>query len=337
MTTPDYRPTRTHTYCGQEYTLTAAHPEADRYPWLEPEQLESLIADIKDRVARGQPPLTDPIILLGSPDDNPEPVVILDGRNRELACRIAGVEPRYKVLDLPENERVAFISSRNDQRRHESPSVVRARRAERIQRVAQARSEGESLRAIAEKEGVSKSQIERDLEEHAADEPTVPPGTVGKPPVPETVTGRDGKVRPATRKKAEPPAPDESGFVDAAGQEVPKHLRDLFAPLFLVEVIDYLKQQQKVINDAKSWLHWLKPETHPTLAQLIRYLEDAIPHEVCRHCGGQVDGCIWCMTSGYHPRWSVEAGQNDADADTAEPEPQPEPPTKPGRWKRGAA
>jgi ParB-like chromosome segregation protein Spo0J len=268
--------------------------------------------------------------------DTDDAFCILDGEGRlTVAIELGAAVPFLDMGPLETEAAYAIAKTLNDARRHDDPAAIAARRAERVQRVAQARSEGESLRAIAEKEGVSHQQVARDLEEHAADVSTVTGVTVDKPAAPETVTGRDGKVRPATRKKPEP-APDELDFVDAAGQEVPKHLRDLFAPLFLVEVIDYLKQQQKVINDAKSWLHWLKPETHPTLAQLIRYLEDAIPHEVCRHCGGQMNGCIWCMTSGYHPRWSVEAGQNDADADTAEPEPQPEPPTKPGRGKRGA-
>jgi hypothetical protein len=282
--------------------------------------------------------------------DTDDAFCILDGEGRlTVAIELGAAVPFLDMGPLETEAAYAIAKTLNDARRHDDPAAIAARRAERIQRVAQARSEGQSTRAIAEAEGVSQMQVRRDLEESSGETEVSP--DVEEPPeepaeeapkkrtVAETVKGRDGKDYPLTRKKPSPPPPGQSGFVDAAGQEVPKHLRDLFAPLFLVEVIDYLKQQQKVINDAKSWLHWLKPETHPTLAQLIRYLEDAIPHEVCRHCEGQMNGCIWCMTSGYHPLWSVEAGQNDADADAVEPEPQPEPepPTKPGRGKRGAA
>jgi hypothetical protein len=46
--------------------------------------------------------------------------VLLDGRNRLMACRMAGVEPRFETVD-PEDP-VAFICSKNIQRTHHTPS-----------------------------------------------------------------------------------------------------------------------------------------------------------------------------------------------------------------------
>jgi ParB-like chromosome segregation protein Spo0J len=115
-----------------------------------------------------------------------------------------------------------------------------------------------------------------------------------------------------------PPRPDDvrgraAGGRDALGEVVPKHLKDVFAADFLHECLSDLKRWAGVLNDAKGWLPWLKPETHPAVEQVIRYVEDAIPFAVCVHCGGdpkRSKACAHCHTAGYHPRWSQEAGNN---------------------------
>jgi hypothetical protein len=280
--------------------------------------------------------------------DTDDAFCILDGEGRlTVAIELGAAVPFLDMGPLETEAAYAIAKTLNDARRHDDPAAIAARRAERIQRVAQARSEGESLRAIAEKEGVSQVQVRRDLEE-ASGEPGGSPDMEEPPEEPaeeapkkrtvaETVKGRDGKDYPLTRKKPSPPPPGQSGFVDAAGQEVPKHLRDLFTPGLLEASIATLEEMAKDLQAARKWLHWLKPEAHRTIEQMIRYLQDAIPHEVCRWCGGATLGCAYCQSSGYHPQWSVESGLNQVDQPKAEPEPQPEPPTKPGRGKRGAA
>jgi ParB-like chromosome segregation protein Spo0J len=64
------------------------HPVADEFPRLEGDEFAALMADIK------QNGLREPILLdhTGS--------MLIDGRNREQACRLAGVEPQYKRLPL---------------------------------------------------------------------------------------------------------------------------------------------------------------------------------------------------------------------------------------------
>lgn len=59
-----------------------AHPIADIFPLLEGLELQSLSDDIK---AHG---LIHPIVVHDS--------MILDGRNRFNACRVAGIEPKTK-------------------------------------------------------------------------------------------------------------------------------------------------------------------------------------------------------------------------------------------------
>lgn len=99
-----------------------------------------------------------------------------------------------------------------------------------------------------------------------------------------------------------------SPAADAAGNPVPKHLRDLFHGDFLFDTLRDLASIARQLDDAKSWLHWLEPETHRHAKLLIECVEKAVPHEVCVVCEGK--GCGQCMMSGYHPEWSCASGRN---------------------------
>jgi hypothetical protein len=78
------------------------HPACAAWPEMPPADLKALADDI---FANGQ---RDPITLTV---DN----LLLDGRNRALACLMAGVEPKTEVFD---GEPVLFVLSRNKHRRH---------------------------------------------------------------------------------------------------------------------------------------------------------------------------------------------------------------------------
>jgi hypothetical protein len=80
-----------------------AHPVATLFPMMSDEELDELAADIK---ANG---LLNPIVL----DENG---ILIDGRNRQEACRRAQVEPTYAALNGVDP--VAFIMSANVSRRH---------------------------------------------------------------------------------------------------------------------------------------------------------------------------------------------------------------------------
>lgn len=79
-------------------------------------EFERLVADIAEQG------LLNPITLYQGQ--------ILDGRNRERACRAAGVEPRY--VEFEGKDPAAFVLSQNLARRHLGPSeraMVAARMA----------------------------------------------------------------------------------------------------------------------------------------------------------------------------------------------------------------
>lgn len=78
------------------------HPLCEMFPPMSYEDMERLIADIKENGLR------EPIVVLGDE--------ILDGRNRYSACRIAGVEPLFVKYTGPNP--LAFVVSKNLARRH---------------------------------------------------------------------------------------------------------------------------------------------------------------------------------------------------------------------------
>jgi len=81
------------------------HPAAAVFPMLAEDELRELAEDIK---ANG---LLHPIVLDAEG-------AIVDGRNRDAACKLAGVEPHYQTLNG--HDPVTFILSANEYRRHMS-------------------------------------------------------------------------------------------------------------------------------------------------------------------------------------------------------------------------
>jgi len=86
------------------------HPLCNIFPPLSDEAMSEFVADIKDNG------LKDPITILNGQ--------ILDGRNRYMACGIAGVEPRY--VDFAGDDPIAFVVSANIHRRHLTPIQLAA-------------------------------------------------------------------------------------------------------------------------------------------------------------------------------------------------------------------
>ncbi|MGZ5849895.1 MAG: hypothetical protein ACXWJN_04835 [Methyloceanibacter sp.] len=92
------------------------HPLAEMLPLVLGAEFERLVADIAE-----QGPLNPITLYQGK---------VLDGRNRERACRAAGVEPRY--VEFEGKDPAAFVLSQNLARRHLGPSeraMVAARMA----------------------------------------------------------------------------------------------------------------------------------------------------------------------------------------------------------------
>ena len=126
---------------------------------------------------------------------------VLDGHGRLGSAARTGAAVEFKHLgDMTTEEARTLAEHLEDDRRHETLDVVRARRERRVKRVAELRAAGMSTRAIAAEVGVSQPQVLRDLRE-ATD--------TGVSVEPERVTGLDGKSRPASKPKVDPPDVDE--------------------------------------------------------------------------------------------------------------------------------
>jgi hypothetical protein len=104
---------RTREHRGKVYSISPAHPCAELLDWMTEPQIDALAADLRD----GEQRL--PTLRLPSG-------VLIDGRNRELACLVAGVAPWYETLDVPESAIPALVASLNINRRHLSPKRRRA-------------------------------------------------------------------------------------------------------------------------------------------------------------------------------------------------------------------
>lgn len=114
------------------------HEAADVFPMLPDDELQELAADIK---ANG---LIHPIVL----DDAG---TLIDGRNRQAACQIAGIEPTYTSLNG--HDPVAYILSANISRRN----LTRGQRAMAVARMTVLSQN--SLRSIESEHGVAISRI----------------------------------------------------------------------------------------------------------------------------------------------------------------------------------
>lgn len=86
------------------------HEAAEKFPLIEGDEFEELIASIEEHGLR------DPIVLS---DDIP--AVLLDGRNRFRACKRAGVEPQFRTH---RGNQIDFIRDVNIWRRHLSKSQI---------------------------------------------------------------------------------------------------------------------------------------------------------------------------------------------------------------------
>lgn len=81
-----------------------AHPAALLFPMMPMDELQKLADDIR---VNG---LLEPIELLDGR--------IIDGRNRLKACELAGVAPRYEVVNLDGGSPTEYVASKNLHRRH---------------------------------------------------------------------------------------------------------------------------------------------------------------------------------------------------------------------------
>ena len=123
------------------------HQFAEIFPMLDDDRLNELVRDIKDHG------LLDAIVLYEGK--------ILDGRCRYLACKVAGVEPRFEIYDGA--DALGFAVSRNLHRRHlnESQRAMVAARVANLKIGANQYAVGTPIGAAAKLLNVSARSVTR--------------------------------------------------------------------------------------------------------------------------------------------------------------------------------
>lgn len=157
---------------------------------------------------------------------------VLDGWQRYRACKELGLEIGTKEMPAGRTPR-AYVRVENRLRRHASKAEEKKRIKKRIERVVEAREAGDSFRTIAEREGVTQTQVQRDLEaakksgvtyvtpenekpSDTEEDPGEPYGApvsgslAAEPEKPKRTKGKDGKSYPANKPIGEAPAASPS-------------------------------------------------------------------------------------------------------------------------------
>lgn len=234
--------------------------------------------------------------------------VVVEGAHRTISVSELGLGkiPMRLVSFKSEAEAKDYCIRANVDRRQLTVAQQQEYRQDRIQRVADQRAEGKSIRTIAEEEGISKSQVEKDLKA-AEDKGLDTKPTNGK------VLGADGRTQPAKKRNKTPEPPKRDQFRN----EVPKKLRPVFFDPWLYAAYDSLcltadnlrkarladgfKKRLKVFpffkeEDCVDALYMIDN----ALSGLIDHINKMRPAGVCPKCGGE--GCASCKMSGLVPR-----------------------------------
>lgn len=171
------------------------HPLAATYPLMPEADLDRLRSSIREGFNR-----IFPIVRFEG--------MILDGRNRYLACVAENVDPFFVDFRGTADEARQFVIDANEHRRHLTQKWLTQRRTERIHQITEMRRGGASTRQIAEAVGVSQTQVANDLKVAAteqggcsAETPTSEQGGCSVAPTNGVVIGKDKKKRKSTGKK----------------------------------------------------------------------------------------------------------------------------------------
>jgi hypothetical protein len=132
---------------GSIATPKAFHQFANLFPMVAERHLQELAQDIRGRG------LLEPIVLFEGQ--------ILDGRCRYLACKVAGVEPKFEHYSG--NDPLGYVLSRNLHRRHltESQRAMVAAKAADLKRGANQHTEGLPIGRAAQLLNVGQRSVAR--------------------------------------------------------------------------------------------------------------------------------------------------------------------------------
>ncbi len=280
------------------------HPLANQYPLLEGEPFEQLVESLREGFL-----IEYPIIIYEGR--------ILDGRNRYRACREAGVPYLTQDFFGTEEEAAEFVRKANEARRHLTVEFLHQRRLERLERVAEARAEGKSIRQIAEQEHVSPTRIFQDVQ-RIEESPTVSEGadddenafedafeeTVAEDPLEvkkrvEESQGHRGYAPPKEEREPEP-------VLDGLDKPVPPGLVPVFEKTGefkeIISQINALSRRLEELAQHPAGASLRLAEAKKDLKNVKEHVRFDTPYCVCPMCEGNAkkrkDSCP-CKQRGW--------------------------------------
>jgi IS30 family transposase len=163
---------------------------------------------------------------------------IIDGRNRYLACKIAGVKPQFTPVSLTERyDAYDYVVSQNIRRRQ----LTTEKRREVVKKL---REQGKSIRDIALTMNATKSTVADDVG-HLSD--------AGQLNEPEQIEGLDKKKRSTTKKSKGTVAKKKnySNMADGIADKINNWLRP---DQSMTKLIEELIEHRPEISEV-SWLN----------------------------------------------------------------------------------
>jgi len=129
-------------------TETKWHPAACIFPMLPDDELQELADDIREHG------LNEPIVFFEG--------MILDGRNRWLACKFAGVEPRTREFSGTRRDALAYVWSTNIRRNiNSSQAAIAVAKREKLDAEYASTVEAMRKEASSNKGGDRKSELQK--------------------------------------------------------------------------------------------------------------------------------------------------------------------------------
>jgi hypothetical protein len=287
------------------------HELAKAYPEMLPAEYAAFLESVKKAKK-----IINPVVLY---EDK-----IIDGRHRQRVSQDTGYplpvrEFDPKVDGSPEQ----YVISQNDDRRHESQDAVANRRTERQLRVAEKKRKGKSVRAIAKEEGISPSQVQKDMEANqlytrctTETEPETVTGTDGKKYKKKTAeqkkAARDGAAKKRKLKIVRMDDDDTEGQEEAASDDSLHDTRGNPVPPQLHDAFHVAREMGKFAEQFTGWRNkvrgWMKScpswedngeDALSIIDQLAEHILDTTPAYVCKECKGESASCPECGGRGW--------------------------------------
>jgi hypothetical protein len=261
------------------------HPLAALLPLLTQPELHELADDIREHG------LLAPVTLFEGK--------VLDGRNRYRACKLAGVEPKFR--EFKGKDPLAFVLSANVHRRHltESQRAMIAARVATMKEGRPSKTKTASREAVSQTEAAGQLDVSRASVQRAAE--VLREGSPEEVGAVERGEKTVAEVSRAVkeRKAAVAEVLDKTGHPVPAGILPDWRHAETFQPL-LTDISRIKVAVERGIREQDLAFREVSNTLVAELASAYAQLKQLLPYAVCPTCQGHArDRCRLCKGRGY--------------------------------------